>query len=255
MRWRTLNKRRNRKRHGPALSNAALKRIALCNRFAATTAARGLLIVGGRRDYFRHAFYSLKDRLMDKYGKPKGYSLQEWTSRAYDGWDDEYGSKDGATHRHILERVKLGRLMLHRPTGHFAYTNEVSEYYKHTVGFDALAAMCVEKFNGKKHITRNVPVEREALAALAWLMRRYKALYDLPEKPKPRLRVVTGNHYDDYLDVRHRRKREERAKAEIECKWCFKVKPGSETTWIDGHDICTECAKKIGATSALAAPF
>jgi hypothetical protein len=150
--------------------------------------------------------------------------------------------------------------MLHRPTGHFSYTNEVSEYYKHSVGFDALAAICVEKFNGKKHITRNIPAEREALAALAWLMRRYKALYDLPEKPAPRLRVVTGNHYDDYLNVRHRRVREERAKVEditdiaevgIECKWCTKKKPGSEMTWLGGHDICVGCAQKV-APSILA---
>jgi hypothetical protein len=191
---------------------------------------------------------------MDRYGKPKGYALQEWTSRAYDGWDDEYGTKDGATHRHILERVKLGPLRLHRPTGHFSYTNEVSEYYKHSVGFDALAAICVEKFNGKKHITRNIPAEREALAALAWLMRRYKALYDLPEKPQSRLRVVTGNHYGDYLSAQHWREREERATAEIECKWCTKKKLGSEMTWYGGHDICVECCKKI-APSELSAPF
>jgi hypothetical protein len=249
MRWRTLNKRRTRQRHGPALPSAALKRIALCNRFAATTAARGLLF---SRDWYRTVFYRLKDRLMDRYGKPKGYALQEWTSRAYDGWDDDHGVKDGATHRHILECVKLGRLMLHRPTGHFAYTNEVSEYYKHTLGFDALAAICVEKFNGKKHITRNIPTEREALAALAWLMRRYKALYDLPEKSQPRLRVVTGNSYDDYMNARHRRAREERATAEIECHWCTKKKLGWEMTWIGGHDICLACAEKI-APSMLAA--
>lgn len=85
-------------------------------------------------------------------------------------------------------------------------------------------------------------------------MRRYRALYDLPEKPEPQLRVVIGNHYDDYLNAEYRREREERAATMIECNYCLKIKPGAGVSRIGGHDICTECAQKI-APAVLDAPF
>jgi hypothetical protein len=212
MRWRTANNRRRRKLHGPRLRQAVINRVALCNRFAASDEGRLAEVrFDGHREWFKTVFYALKDRLMDRYGKPKGYAHQIWHSRAYEGRYDYDGYKDGAEHHHILERVKLGKLMLHRPTGHFAYRNTLNGYYKESEGYDLVRALCVETINGKKRVTRNVPSASDARAALAWLMRRYGRLVEMPEKPKPRPRVKTGNSEDDWMRAQLRREKAERA--------------------------------------------
>lgn len=252
MRWRTANNRRRQQLHGPQLRQAVIRRVALCNRFAASDAGRLVEVrFDSHRKWFKTIFYRLKDRLMDKYGKPKGYAHQVWRSRAYDGWDDFDGYKNGAEHHHILERVKLGNLMLHRPTGHFLFVNTLNGYYKESEGYDLIRALCVETITGKKQITRNVPPEPEARAALAWLMRRYGRLLDELEQPKPRPSVKTGNSEDDWWREQYQRDKAEREAQEVECRWCLKVKSRIEMARVDNLDICVACCGKI-APSVLA---
>lgn len=114
MRLRTQNKRAKRKLFGLKLRRSVVRRIALCNRYAASAEGKAL-VVGHKttrhdreRQYFPEVFYDLKDRLMDRYGMPEGLALQHWTSWASDSTYDGYSRSDGAVHEHILERVKLG---------------------------------------------------------------------------------------------------------------------------------------------------
>ena len=200
MRLTTLHKRARRKLFGKTLPPAHVRLVALCNRFAASVEGRQswLKDVVGNYRYpvtFRTAFYDLKDRIMDVYGRPKGYTLQRWTSRAYD-YGSDYESPNGASHEHILERVKVGRLTLHRPTNHFRFKNHVSDYFKETVGFDDMKARCGEVIEGRKRVTRNVPEKAAAIAALNRLGRRYGRL---PEVEKPRPCVKSGDRADYFF--------------------------------------------------------
>lgn len=116
---------------------------------------------------------------------------------------------------------------------------------------DLVRALCVEKITGKKQITRNVPPEPEARAALAWLMRRYGRLLDELEQPKPRPSVKTGNSEDDWWREQYQRDKAEREAQEVECRWCLKVKSRIEMARVDNLDICVACCGKI-APSVLA---
>jgi hypothetical protein len=273
MRIKTANKRRKRKLFGATLRASVAARVALCNRFAASEGAYRVTFytavnfgVGYDNSYqaasairegkpigyhFKGIFYALKDRLMDRYGKPKGLTLQHWTSYA-EGYDYGEGMKDGAHHYHILERVKFGKRILHRPTGHFSFSNNLTDYYKETVGFDEIKKQCVERIEGKKRITRNVPDEREARAALYWLLRRYGKLLMQPATPRPKPRVVTGDYMHDCY-VRAAIQREiERNGTDIQCHWCLKIKKGVEMSKIDGHEFCSDCRNIIWQKNEVA---
>lgn len=190
-RLKTLHRRRRRKVNGPTLPRADFNRFTLCNRFAASAEGRSM-IVGPPPDgsrfplYFPDAFYSIKDRIVHRFGRPAGLALQHWTSYAFDYGDYDGGMKDGCHHYHILERTRLRGRVYHKPTGHFSWSNEISEDYKRTVGFDEMRKRCVERLEGKKRITRAVPSKSEAFHALKALWRRYRFLPERPKEPKAR---------------------------------------------------------------------
>jgi hypothetical protein len=246
-RLRTLNRRRRRKTNGPMLKPADFARFTLCNRFAASSEGR-MLIVGPPPEgghyalRFPEAFYTLKDRILHRYGRAAGLALQHWTSYAHDYGDYDSGLKDGCHHYHILERTRLRGRIYHKPTGHFYWSNEVSEDYKRTVGFDELKEQCVERLEGKKRVTRAVPDKREAFHALKVLWRRFRFLPERPAEPKPRVQV--GNYYGEHWARRMEIERQERAAMDVKCHYCLKEFKGSETARIDGHEFCATCKAK-----------
>jgi hypothetical protein len=214
MKLRTVHKRARRNRK---LSPSALERILLCNRFAASSEAfrvkmssyfdygqgydslsqASSAIQNGQpiRYYFK-VFYAIKDRIMDTFGKLGGYSLQYWTSSADDYYGDDY-QENGCHHYHILERVRLGKYILHRPTGHFSFSNDVTEYYKESVGFDEMKKLCTETIKGKKRERlESIPSADEARKALYWLAKQFGRL---PVKEKIRPRVTAGYYQHSYL--------------------------------------------------------
>lgn len=261
MRLRTANQRAKRKRFGVKLRRSTVRRIALCNRFAASTEGKALVVgyrsngYGRQPAYFPEVFYALKDRLMDRYGKPKGLALQRWTSWASDSAYDGYSRSDGAVHEHILERVKLGGLMLHRPTGHFHFWNTLNDYYKKTVGFEVIEKTCVERIEGKKEIKRNIPDRTEACAALRWLQIKFRALLAAPSQPKPRLHTITGDYESEAMERAYRAERnaerEQFAQSDVQCHWCLKAKKGAEVTRMNGHYFCAPCSVIIAKSLPL----
>lgn len=245
-RLRTLHRRKRRKSGGPSLPPTDFRRFTLCNRFAASAEGRALVV--GERDglyrfsravYFPDAFYSLKDRIVHRFGKPAGLALQHWTSFAFDYSDYDGGMKDGCDHYHILERTRLKGRIYHKPTGHFYWSNNLSEDYKQTVGFDAMKKQCVERLEGKKRVTRAVPEKATALRALATLRKRYGRLPERPREPKPP--VYAGNWYGEMISREAAREREERAKRRVQCHYCLQTFGGLEVENIDGHDFCNAC--------------
>lgn len=238
---------------GRELPRADFRRFVLCNRFAASDEGRmtrALLVYPGGEVHrgYPAAFYSIKDRIMGAYGKLLGYSLQTWTSYASDYGDYDGGIRDGASHQHVLERVRLGGRTYHRPTNHFCYDNNVSGYFKKSVGFEALKAQCTETLKGKKKVTHRVPDKAGALDALRRLARRYGRL-SLIEKPRPR--IVSGDWYADMLNAQAAREHAEalarRAASPVQCHWCLRIFSGGEMSRIDGHEFCAECVPKLRA--------
>ncbi|HMV87179.1 MAG TPA: hypothetical protein PKA34_29080 [Blastocatellia bacterium] len=147
MRLHTAKQRRKRKLFGPQLSKPDIRRLALLNRYAACK---------DREIGARERIYNLKDFILRRYGKPAGYTLQHWTSPAWeDTWDEESVIPDGCDHEHILERIKLANLIFHRPTGHFSFYNCVTNHCKESGGFEQFKKKCVDRFEGKKVIASN----------------------------------------------------------------------------------------------------
>lgn len=244
MRWKKANQ--NKRRDGSRFPKADFRLFVLCNRFAASVDGRMLMGERWSSPRYKDWFYALKDRLMDRFGKPCGLALQYWTSYAYD-YHDDYGFKDGAHHYHILERVSLCGRIFHRPTGHFSYSNDVTEYYKETAGFDLVKVQCVEKLIGKKEITRNIPSSLEAVNALMKLRSKYAQLLQEPTKEREQPRIIKGNH-QDYV-------REQGVMREAhgvgdsghprQCHFCLQDRLSMALARYDGHDICLDCASKI----------
>jgi hypothetical protein len=152
---------------------------------------------------------------------PAGLALQHWTSDAYDYGDYDGGIKDGCNHYHILERSRLKGRIYHKPTGHFYWSNDVSEDYKKTAGYDEIRGRCVERLEGKKRVTRDVPEKAAAFHALKALWRRYRFLSERPKEPKPRVQV--GNYYSDQWERRAVEERAERAKRQVQCHYCLQT--------------------------------
>lgn len=265
-RLKTLHRRRRRKLFGPTIPRADVGLLILCNKFAPSRDAYTVVYTSPRdfgagyynsyrahwdkregkplRYDFKRLFYALKDAVMDVYGRPVGYACQHWTSYAEDYYGD-VGEADGCHHYHILERVRVGGKVFHRPTGHFDFYNNVTDYYKHTVGFGEMRKRCVETLEGRKREQKYaMPDPAAALAALTRLVKRYGHL--LPrEREQERPRVVTGNYMMDSIE---RGLQSERAKlaarAEVQCHYCLKTFTGAEVSRIEGHDFCAPCKAK-----------
>lgn len=243
-RLKTLHRRKRRKANGPTLPRADFRRFTLCNRFAASSEGR-VMLVGpppeGERYALRfpEAFYAIKDRIIHRFGRPAGLALQHWTSYAEDFSDYDGGMKDGCHHYHILERTRLRGRIYHKPTGHFYWSNDLSEDYKRTDGYDELREQCVERLEGKKRVTRNVPAKREAFHALKALWRRYGRLPQRPAQPKPYVR--RGNWYSEMWARRAAEERAERAKSRVQCHYCLETFGGLEVERIGGHNFCNAC--------------
>lgn len=247
-RLKTLHRRKRRKVNGPTLPRADFARFILCNRFAASSEGRSM-IVGtqpgtyeyARRVYFPDAFYSIKDRIIHRFGRPAGLALQHWTSHAHD-YDYNEEMEDGCDHYHVLERARLkGRIY----TGHFSWSNGLSEDYKKTAGFGEMKARCVERLEGRKRITRGVPDGREAFHALKALWRRYRFLPERPAEPKPRVEV--GNYAHDRWARHYEEERARRAAERVLCNGCGSIFGGLEVESIEGHDYCNGCRSALFA--------
>jgi len=222
----------------------------LLNRFVASP---GHSDAYGTQYYFpKTRFYYLKDRLMNRFGKVKGLTLQEWTSWAsYDPYDND-GCSDGAIHEHILERVKIGRAVLHRPTGHFYFCNTLNGYSKCSVGFSEAKAKCTETITGKKAVKVNYPDAITAWFALRKLEQRHARLLAKSRPMKPMPRIVTGDYYDcDYEPRRHPVVSPTIATVR-QCHWCNQDKPIQST--VGEHPFCADClpmAKMAPVTGAI----
>lgn len=257
---RTLHKRRKRKLFGSKIPDGLIRRLALCNRFAASDEGRSLMlysrVLEPHRMSFKDAFYDVKDRLLSRYGKPKGYALQSWESERY-SWYDDYSTT--AYHSHILEIFKIGKLILHRPTGHFSYSTD-DDYYKRSVGFRELADKCVQRINGKKKIKTHTITESQAKFALSWLIKLAIFKLDLPATETVKPKVISGDYYQDYLDKQHKKEQAEREKARAEladtivlCDWCKCEFKYSEMKRTFDRAFCAECVSKVNPAETM--PF
>jgi hypothetical protein len=232
---------------GPALPVADFQRFTICNRFAASAEGRSMIVGPPPDRYagplrFPDAFYSIKDRIIHHFGRQVGLALQHWTSDAYDySYNEEM--EGGCDHYHILERTRLRGRTYHKPTGHFSWSNCLSEDYKETVGFDEMKARCVERIEGKKRVTRAVPDRSEAFHALKKLWKRYARLHEPAREPKPRVHV--GNYFNERMSRAYAEERAKRAATRVRCNGCMLTFGGLEVEKVEGYDYCAECRAKI----------
>lgn len=273
MRLRTGHQRRKHHLFGPQFPAAALRRFALCNRFAASDAGKDTR-VWDKKDYrsvtyFPAAFYDLKDRILARYGRLTGYALQYWES-GWEDWDDGEFYKDACGHHHILKCVRLAGRTYHVPTGEFRFANYVNGGGKCSRLYEVYFPLCKQRIEGKKRITQNVPDKHTAFAAYKWLWKRYGHLPAAPTTP--RHEIVGTPEHAAYLawqceqENRQRqreaerqeaitRRQAERAAQRICCRWCKQVKTGLDFGKSDYENICDTCdalidgqkAAKVGA--------
>jgi|GEM_PF-4582902 len=102
-----------------------------------------------KKDYrWKQFCYAVKDALLCEFGTHDGYDLQQFVRCE---WDDEYGHNGEifSWHDHILERVRIGDVIFHRPTNEFWY-RDVRGIMKSSAYYDEYHAKCTGKVDGIK---------------------------------------------------------------------------------------------------------
>lgn len=126
-------------------------------------------------------YYSLKTRVLQRYGMFYGYCLQKWFDS---DWYD--GEKNYAEHRHILEIYYLstgdGRYIskyFHIPTDQFSYYNFEYENGKTSSRFEGLLKQCRPEFEmlGKKEYVYGEEERQAALESFYRLFGKFSFLF------------------------------------------------------------------------------
>ncbi len=234
--WKKAHKRRRRKLLGTlsGFNRTDVANLKVINRYAASRECDPAL---------RQQIYAFKDLLMGRFGKVIHLTLQTWRS----GWYDEragYGLANCCEHQHVLQAVRIGGMVLHRPTGHFHFVNHETEYWKASAGFGEAKAKCTEFITGRKRdqIT-SAPDKHSAARAYERLSKRHGKLWTQTETwhvGRP-VRTRSGYFEDDWET---RRRRPEPLK-DFVCHWCKKNRPGIERNLIDRFEICDTCKPKV----------
>jgi hypothetical protein len=253
--WTNAHRKTRRKCFGQQLPKRDFARLKLINRYAASEDCPRVA---------RERIYNLKDLLMQKFGRVVGLVLQHWTTGYCDWDDDDHYVRDCCHHYHVLRCVRIGGKILHRPTGHFKFVNDETEYYKVTVGYEEMADKCTQRIEGRKsEQMKSVPDKAEAAQAYAQLMRRYRHLWtqSCNWPTEPQLQVRKGNYcHEEEMRFRtpsgliRRPGRNGFGKAanehreqlkDFQCHWCHATKPGIEQHEVAGHLICDTCRPKL----------
>lgn len=132
------------------------------------------LTIAGRGPSACREFYELKDAVLDTYGEFDGYDLQVW----YDTEPARFGpaKRLRAEHRHILERVKLGERVFHKPTDEFYFRDFRKGVEKYSPRFFELAARVRQTIAGKKTPDCSRAANEQGKSAFKRLTRKFGRL-------------------------------------------------------------------------------
>jgi hypothetical protein len=129
--------------------------------------------------------YAVKDALLSIYAEPDGFDLQIWEDegnecvKCGEFWMScdckETILETHAVHKHILERMKIGESVFHRPTPEFYYFNAKFNSEKHSPNFFGGGFQIKNTIEGKTKTPQGFD-RKTAFNSLKRLCRKFKPI-------------------------------------------------------------------------------